>query len=243
MKLYYDSEKANKLQNMIYDEWDSTKNEVDPTHRVEYHNEKRGKECHISDVIYCPMKRFCRTINCEEKITRQSVGMMLFGIVAQKILQWMFPEEQCEYNSVISNIVEGHIDVFEELEYPLEIKASRKKIYGKEQLPKEWMRQLISYLAMEGKHKGWIIILNVVNMELSAWCIELTNDEIFNQLIDITNTVNIQEKAIIEKNYGLLSIHPSEFTYCSYRYSCPRRMECKQRVEKKEQLKKIKPLD
>jgi len=206
----------------------------------------RGQECHVSDVLGCEVKAYCRMKGLPRKMTKQSIGLMIFGIIAQKILQWTYPREWTEYESTIDAISEeetvfGHIDVHEEMKYPLEVKASRKKVFKRSQIPEYWLKQLISYMAMEGADKGWIIIFNVLSCQIMAFQVRMTASERLDQLALLTSKAARIKKSVKEDSPNILQIDPTNYPYCYYKNSCPRVKECFEKW--KERKKKKSPLD
>jgi hypothetical protein len=244
LKIYYDKEKTKALQDLLEEKWEDIARYGDPhkRYRVREKRNVRGRERHVSDVLYCSLKYICRLLGIPKKKESQTaIGNMLFGIVAQKLIQWIYPPEYSEYEALIYDIVIGHVDVFEELKYPIEIKASRKKVLKREDLPQKWLEQLVTYMSILSAPKGWIAILNIFTSTLMVWCVELTDTEMLTQLIDICNTVQLIQEAEETKNYDKIPIHPSEYKWCRYKKGCPRREECKRRQRKKKGKKS--PLD
>jgi hypothetical protein len=253
LRVYYDKEKSAEVEKKLFEKWDETQRkgisrvvEKEMVHKSTEH----GTEYHVYDVIYCPMKKICRALGFEKKVTKKSIGLMLFGIVAQMLVQWLYPPEQREYQAMVYEIIQGHIDIFEDFEYPLEIKASRKRIFKRDQLPEKWVKQTMAYMAITGKKKGWILILNVFTCQVSAWCIEMTSKEILGQLVVMMHNATEIAKAIPTKDFDSLDVHPSEYQYCNYKHSCPKRKLCREKAKRmgylepyKKKAKKKSPLD
>jgi len=163
IRFYYDKDKSKELETKLYEH---------------YSNQPRGNELHVYDVVYCPMKAYNRLTGITQKPTKQVIGYLVFGIVAQKIVQALFPKEQCEYETTIEDLIYGHIDIYEMLTYPLEVKATRKRIFKRDQVPEGWILQLMTYMATRKAEKGWIVILNVFTNQISCFCCEMTEYEL-----------------------------------------------------------------
>jgi len=235
MKIYLDERKTDELRKKLVDKWEQISLYGDP-HReyiIREESHARGDEYHVSDLIMCPMKKICQVSGLPRSVAKRAITMMLSGIVAQKLIQWLYTLKESEYEALIVGVAVGHVDVFESFMYPLEAKFSRKKILKREDLPQYWCRQLVSYISMVDKEKGWIIVINIFTSDIMAWCIEMNEEERSSQRKAITEAVKTLNYAINTKDYLKLFIHPSEYDFCQYRYVCPRRGECKARATRK----------
>src|SRR3990170_1855679 len=116
MKIYYDGKKSKELQNLLVDKWhDQSKYGGDTEHNMEEHeNIPHGSEYHVYSLIVCPMKYVCQTLNLERTLTQENIGMMFIGIVAQKLIQWLYPPDQRERVALFPNVAIGHMDVYEQ---------------------------------------------------------------------------------------------------------------------------------
>jgi len=243
LKIYFDKEKSAELEKKLIDKWFLWEDEK-RKYRIkrELKVAIRGSEFHISDVVCCPLKTYCRIKKFERKFTKKTVGVMLFGIVAQKLVQWLYPDDQCEHEAVIPDIVIGHIDIFEDFKYPLEIKSSRKRIFKRSQIPQMWVEQLVSYMAMTSSKKGWIILLNVFSCQVTCFCIEMTDTDILGQLVVISDTINRRRRAINLENPNMLRPSAEQYEHCQFKHNCPRKVECKRKFQviqnRKEKAKK-----
>lgn len=190
---------------------------------------RKGK---VSITGNCPMKFVCRDLGFEKKFTKESIGMMFIGVVAQKLIQWLYPMDEREFESCIEDIISGHLDVFEEKKYPLEIKASRKRIFKKEQLPDSWITQIAVYMAMESRYKGWIVIVNLVMCQIYAFCVDMNKEELMDTLQELMRRADNLDCLKAEKNkekpdYSKAEIQSEEYEYCDCKSNCPRRDDCK----------------
>ena len=215
MRIYYDSEKTKELNEKIIKKFGKER-------------QKRTSDfpIHVSDLIGCEMKFYCRMMGLEESHTHKSIGMMVFGIIGQGIVQQLFPKNECEYETKLENFVFGHIDVYEKKKFPLEIKATRKRVYKKRNIPERWIKQLMAYMSMEHKRKGWLIFLNVFTSQVSAFCIEMTDDELLAYNMFLLGKAYKFKNAIENKSCDELEVSPDQYEYCEYKHTCPRREEC-----------------
>lgn len=210
----------------------------------------RGSEMHVSDLTGCPLKPFCRLIGLKQNFTKGSIGMMVFGIVSENMIGWTFPNEQLQYQSSIPFVegeenIFGHIDIYEDLKFPLEVKSSRKTVYKASQLPRIWVEQLMSYMAMQGATTGWIVMFNVFSATIMAFQLQMSNSDIMGWLITLTERANRIRKTFEEtksKSHfeASLNLEPSgeEYFYCSYKKECPRRVACRDKWKEIEAEKK-----
>jgi len=243
MQIYYDKEKSAEIEDKLIGKWSKWEDQK-KRYRIRRDERvaKRGKEFHVSDVVCCPLQTYCRLMKFQRKFSKKGVGMMLFGIVAQKLLQWLYPDEDCEYEATIPDIVIGHVDIFESLKYPLEIKSSRKRIFKRSQIPQQWVEQLVCYMAMTGSKKGWMVILNIFSCQVSCFCVEMTNEDILGQLVVIATTVNERRRAVNLERPSMLRPSGEHYEFCVYKHNCPRRDDCKRKFDviqkRKEEAKK-----
>uniref|UniRef100_A0A6H1ZQZ9 PD-(D/E)XK nuclease superfamily protein n=1 Tax=viral metagenome TaxID=1070528 RepID=A0A6H1ZQZ9_9ZZZZ len=209
MKFYHDRDKSAEIEQRLIERWDITT--------------RRGERYHVYDVIACLMKAYNRLTGVPHHHTKKNVGIMVFGIVAGKILQECYPEDQREYViDLMGGDPVGHIDVFEAFKFPLEGKASRKRIFRRADVPPIWVEQLMSYMAMSSSNKGWLIIINVFSVQISAFCLEMTNDELLSQLIVMSSRVSKIRKAVKEKDPFMLDIIKEECSECGFKKNCER---------------------
>lgn len=230
MEIFYDKDKSAEIEQKLIDKWSRWEDEK-KRYRIRRDERvaKRGKEFHVSDVVSCPLQTYCRMKNFERKFTKSNVGLMLFGIVAQKLIQWLYTEEECEHEAWIPDVAIGHIDIFEEGKHPLEIKASRKRIFKRSQLPQKWVEQIVCYMAMTSSEIGWLIILNIFSCQVSCFCVKMTKEDILGQLVAISTTVNDRRRAVNLERPTMLRPDAEQYEWCYYKHVCPRRIECKQK--------------
>jgi len=234
MELFYDKEKTQILNDKIWERWNK-----DRKHFTEH-------GFNISEITYCPMKSFCQRTGLKQKPTRQTIGYLVFGIVAQKIIQWLYPKEQTEYKAEVEGgLITGHLDIFEDHEFPLEIKATAKTIRGKSDLPLRWVLQLLNYMSMTNSAKGWIVFMNLWNRQISCYCLKTSSEERLAQLMILMGRVTKLDYAIKNNDYTKLEITPEEYELCGYKRCCHRRQECSKKhkelskQKKKQKTKKV----
>jgi hypothetical protein len=237
MRIFYDKEKSMELMKRIEDKFGENKYQ-------------RGTEIHVSDLCYCLMKTYCRITGIEREQTKTSIGLMVFGIIAETVLGWTYPKEVLQYKSSMPMTSEeenifGHIDIFEEFKYPFEVKASRKQVFMASQIPPQWIEQIISYMSMEGCQTGWIVIFNVFSTQIIAFQVNLTREDILDWQITLS-TRRIQTlEAVKLKDPTKIPILADEYSFCDYRVKCPKGGECykknreivKQKAKNKEDKK------
>ena len=229
MKIFFDKQKSEELTKRI---------------EAKFFEEyiPRGNELHVSDLTTCLMKPVCRLIGLEREKTKASVGLMVFGIIAENVIAWTYPADVLQFKSSMNLLKDeddifGHIDIFEEKRFPLEVKGTRKRIFRTRDIPVNWVEQLVSYISMQGADRGWLVILNIISCQLMAFRIEMTNPERLDWLITLTSRADAVKKLakeIIERginiNLTILEIRPEDYSMCGWK-SCPRRDECKRKAK------------
>jgi len=238
MRFFYDKDKSLELMQRITKKFDRAT------------GASRGKELHVSDCVYCPVSAFCRLTGIERHRTKTSIGLMVFGIVAEDVLASTYTKEEadCQHKTRImlkeDESIFGHMDIFEFYKFPLEVKASRKRIFKAEDVPKPWVEQLMSYMSMKGLGVGWLVIFNVFSTQMMAFKMILSKDDILGWLITMTMRGAKIKEAVNSEDSLILEIHPSDYEWCDYKHACPRRSECKKKwrelKKQKEEEKKAK---
>ena len=153
------------------------------------------------------------------------MGIMMIGVVGQKIIQALYPPEQCEYepdkNLPEEEQLPSHIDIFAELKTPVEIKWSRKAIYrGSDVLEyKSGFLQITGYMAKTNSVEGKIVIFNVISGKLNAFKIIMREDELKQRREEIAEL----KKRIESNNIDVLEPWFEECKYCDYRPSRKRK--------------------
>lgn len=220
MKVFYDKDKSIELMQRIEDEFGERARKT-----------ARGEEMHVSDLTGCLLKPYCRLLGLERKMTKTIVGVMVFGIVAENMLGWTYPSEELQYQSNLwvlekSENIFGHIDIYEDMKYPIEIKSSRKNVFKSNELPKYWVEQLMAYMSIQGSWKGWIIMFNVFSTQIMAFQVQMTAEDRLDWLIELNRRALAVRNAFKEKDCRLLDINPHEYEWCLYKDGCPRKEFC-----------------
>jgi len=225
IRIYYDKIKTKEINDKIWEIWGGQK--------------KKWAEhgYNVSECSGCELKCFCNRTGIEQKVTRQGIGFLVFGIVSETIVMEMYPEPQRQFEANLNGLIWGHMDAYEDFTYPIEGKATAKRIFKAEHLPVVWVMQLVNYITMSKSHKGWLYILDIFTRTFSAFCIELTNIEKLQQIEELMDKVSRFDKAIKTGDTFNLRINPEQHEFCFYKKECPRRKECK---EKHKELKKKK---
>lgn len=233
MKIFYDKTKSEDIIRRIEDKFTKELNE-------------RGDEAHVSDLTCCLMRFFSRLIGLERTKTKASVGLMVFGIITEQVIAWTYPEDTWQFPSSMNMVSEeedifGHIDIFEDKLFPLEVKGSRKRIFKTKDVPLNWAEQLISYISMQGADKGWLIVFNILSCQVMAFRIEMTNQDRLDWMITLSERRNSvigaarEYKAKKSTRFLSIEIRPEDYSFCAYKKVCLRREECR---KKNKQLKK-----
>lgn len=246
MRVVYDKEKSAELAQRIIDKFGH-----------EARKTSRGQEMHVSDLTGCQMKPYCRLVGVERNPTKTQIGVMVFGIVAENILGWTYPKDCLQYEANLPLLdgkqnIFGHIDIMEDHKHPIEVKATRKRIFKGSDIPTYWAEQLMSYMAMHSQNIGWIVFYNIMSTQIIAFRMEMSNKDILDWLIVLNERAAKIRNAAEDKKPDNLKINPKQHDFCDYKQTCPRREECKdlfkemrreQTKAQKEKKKKSSPLE
>ena len=232
MRIYYDKEKSAQLMQRITDKF--TKEEI---HRT-------GSEIHVSDLCGCEVKAYCRITGVEQKKTKQLIGLMVFGIISEFVLAETYPKEERQNLATLPFLTEeeniyGHIDIFEDMKCPMEVKGSRQRIFKATDIPKIWQEQLMSYMALKGAIVGWLIIINFFSTQIMAFCFEMKGDETMEWIMTLNNRARRIRKAVKSKDPSGLEIR-GKYGQCYYKTNCPRKNDCKDLWKEEQALKRRK---
>jgi len=156
-------------------------------------------------------------------LTKQGIAYMMFGIVGEDFIAQLFPPEERQYETL--DIVPAHIDIFEELKYPLETKWSAQKIFRASDIPESWILQLLRYMAKTNAEIGWLIIVNLFSRGITAFKMKLdSQEEKREQLEEMKKIKELILNAVKKRDSSDLPIKESECPSCSYKPS-KKRME------------------
>jgi hypothetical protein len=227
MNIFYDKDKTQEVNDKIWDKWGNREKEWAKT------------GYNVSELSNCELKCYNRKMGLEQNITRQSIGFLVFGIISEFIVMSIYPKSECQVEMNLHGLVWGHMDAYEGMKYPIEGKATAKRIFKSQDLPVNWVMQLVNYITMGESNKGWLYILDIFTRTLSAFCIELSNEDKLNQIQVLMEKVSKLDKSILSKDPFLLNVNSEEYGLCHFKKECPRRDECK-RLDKEMKVKKNK---
>lgn len=220
IRVYYDKEKTKEVNDKIWEVWGNREGKKWAEHGY-----------NVSECSGCELKCFCNRTGHEQKVTRKNVGYLVFGVIAESIVMEIYPEEQRQYEANLNELVWGHMDAYEDFTYPIEGKATAKRIFKAQHLPVKWVMQLINYITMSKSNKGWLYILDIFTRQFSAFCVELSSDIKLQQIEELMDKVSRFDKSISTGDCSILRINPEEYELCSYKKTCPRRQECKEKFK------------
>lgn len=216
MKFVYDADKSREIEQKLIDKWDTTQRNY-------------KDNIHVYDTVYCPVKAYCKFKGVPRRPTKQNIGMFVFGVVAGKVVQELYPKDEGEYVTNIKKMIWGHIDVYEDKTFPLEIKHSRKRIFKRHEVPQKWIEQLMTYMASENKQKGWLVIINIFSNQISCFRLEMAKQELESQRTLRLYKAYTILRAVKDNDPNYLTIQPDEYQWCVFKRDCPRRQECKEK--------------
>jgi len=176
---------------------------------------------HRSDVIACPLKCYWRLTGLIKPIyTSQSVGILLIGTLAHIALHKNFDAQEKVFNldgmdvtidAILGKLHDSPID------YPIESKTTRKKIYRKEDIPEEWLQQLAIAMSVMNVDTGYLMIFNVITFSITVWEVNMRWDE--REMF--INAAKWQKNSILDAvaklKPELLTPKRSECEWCAYK--------------------------
>jgi len=187
---------------------------------------------HTYDVIYCQMKAFLRFKGVEKRVTKTSVGFMVFGIIGDFLIGDLYPKKHRHVKTGLHDIIVSEIDVLDSGLYPLEIKTTRKRVFRKSQVPQVWVEQLLTYMCEQNAQQGWLVLLNIFSGQIMTFKLEITQQEIEAQKIIILERARQLKEAVNNNDPSSLEPRPEEYSWCDYRYRCPKKGECQEQANK-----------
>jgi hypothetical protein len=169
---------------------------------------------HRSDAISCPLTAYWR-ITGERKGEYRSrdVGILMLGEMAHIVLERGF-----EYQEKVVKVGEVSVTIDALMDgKPIEIKTTRKNIYKKEDLPREWQEQLSIAMAVTEQDEGWLLIVNVITFAVLAFKFEMGPEEreMFRQAF-VWQIISIAD-SIKQKKPELLKPKYDDCRFCYYR--------------------------
>jgi len=181
---------------------------------------KKRVGIHRSDVISCPLKAYWRLTGHKPEYTPKDVGNFILGKLAHEMIEeyFDFQEKQIKVGGLVYVTIDAILDG-----YPIEIKTTRRKIYRRDDLPREWIEQLAFAMSALKVNKGYIFVLNYISFAIMVWEVELTDQEIktlTNQML--WSIIKILD-AVKRRDPSSLSPKREECKFCCYRKTCPYR--------------------
>lgn len=226
MRIFYDKEKTKEIEDKIQAKFGENTKEW----------AKDGYN--VSEVSGCEVKCFNRRTGVEERITKKSIGFLVFGIVSENIVAELYPEEQRQYELNLFKKIFGHVDVCEDFKYSIECKATAKRIFKATDLPVYWVMQLINYITMSKTNKGWLYILDLFTRHYAAFCIQMSKEDKLLQIEVLMDKKVRYDKAIETKDASELKIMPEGYSFCNFKHGCSRRLECRDKFKLLKEKKK-----
>ncbi len=226
MKIYYDAAKTKEIEQKLIERYGENKKEW------------AENGYNVSELSNCEAKCFNRRTGVEQRISKQGIGFLIFGIIAEQVICEVYPVEQRQYEINFFERIYGHMDVYENFMYPLEGKATAKQIFKAIDLPVYWVMQLVNYIAMSKGNRGWLVILGLFTRNLAAFCVELSSEDKLNQIEANMNKIGRLDNAIATKDASALNINPEEYELCHYKHSCSRKSECRDKFKEIKNKKK-----
>jgi len=226
MRFFYDKEKSLEIMERITKKFEKRSA-----------SSRRGSEFHVSDLIWCPVGAYCRVTGVERQRSKTVIGLMVFGIIAEDVIVSCYDKREATFqeNARIylkkDESVFGHIDIFEHDVHPLEVKATRKRVFKASDVPIQWVEQLMSYMSMKGAIRGWLLIFNIFSCQTMAFQMILTQKYILGWIITLATRASNLKKAFSSKDPSHLEIAFKTHNTCDYKHDCPRREECKQKYK------------
>jgi hypothetical protein len=201
MQIYYDSDKAKILNEKLFAHFNTTA--------------QNRTTVHLSDTVHCEMKCYNKLTGMKYAFDSGSAARMLFGQVGQELLQVLYSPEEAEYT--IEGEIPLHIDIFEELKYPIEIKWSGQKIYRASDIPEGWILQLMGYMALTNSTVGWMVIVNVLIRQLTTFKLIMTVEECGEQRQRISESRERILHAVKTGDSSKLIIKEDECYWCDFK--------------------------
>ena len=185
--------------------------------RMNFEDEKRRSEIHVSDLVYCLKKAYFRKKGIKENHDPKELAVKSIGKGHHHIyetLKGAFRELEVRRYGVV-----GHIDLFEDC--PIEIKTTRRKLKEIGKIPEHYLRQVAYYCILTQKTRAFLVYVYVVKPEIKIYeldyspCLEGYSKEFHFRL-------NLLRRALKEDRPGILaeSNFKWECRYCSFKEVC-----------------------
>ena len=203
MKIESDSEKVKEFAEKV----------------LSYHYEKTTvgrKGFHRSDAISCPLEAYWRiTGEVKGEYRSKDVGVVMIGEMAHQIIEKGFSAAEKVFEIAGVQVTIDAIDG----DKPLEWKTTRKQIYRKEDIPKDWVEQLAIGMAVMNVDTGYLAIINIINVSFLVFKFTMSESEReLTRNAFIWQIMNIAE-AIDKHNPDQLKPRYEDCHWCHYRPS------------------------
>lgn len=185
-------------------------------------DQKDRSGLHRSDAIACPFKGYWRlTGEIKAIYDSQNVGILLIGTLAHIALHKNFDAQEEVHDVHGINVT---IDAIFGLEsgssgkrYPIESKTTRKKIYGKGDIPQEWLEQLGIAMGVLDVDLGYLMVFNVITFSMMVFEISMNKEERQMFVDGMIFQVGSILDSIKQKKPELLQPKHIECKWCPYR--------------------------
>lgn len=171
---------------------------------------------HRSDAISCPLQAYWRmTGEVKGQFRSKDVGIFMVGEMAHIVLERGF-----EVSEKIIKV--GDIAITVDAIHnknPVEMKTTRKKIYRREDLPREWIEQLSIAMAVMGADTGYLMIVSIITFAVTVWEFTMSEKERDLVLQSFVWQIMSIADAVAKKDPNLLSPKYSDCMWCYYRPS------------------------
>ena len=174
------------------------------------------KGWHRSDAISCPLKAYWRiTGEIQGEYRSKDVGIVMIGEMGHQIVEKGFDAQEKVFNiagvQVTIDAIHG--------QYPVEWKTTRKQIFRKDEIPKDWIEQLAIGMSVMDVDKGYLAIINIINVAFLVFEFTMSEEErALTRNAFIWQIMNIADAVKNNKPEQLKPRHDDCF-WCIYRPS------------------------
>lgn len=186
------------------------------------HQQKDRGGCHRSDAISCPLKAYHRLTGDVQAIYDSgNVGILLIGTLAHIALHKNFDAQEEVHDvhgiSVTIDAIFGAESGSGGIRYPIESKTTRKKIYGKGDIPQEWLEQLGIAMGVLDVDLGYLMVFNVITFSMMVFEISMNKEERQMFVDGMVFQVGTILNSVEQKKPELLQPKRMECHWCAYR--------------------------
>lgn len=186
-------------------------------------NTKGRTGWHRSDGIVCSLEAYWRiTGEVKGEYRSKDTGIVLIGEIAHGFLERGFDAQEKIF------LIEGIKVTIDAIhgEFPVEAKTTRKQIYKKEDIPKDWVEQLAIGMSVMDVDKGYLMIINIVSaaflvfeFTMSPQERELTRTAFLWQIRNIANAIDKKDPSLLKPRYS--DCHWCHFRPSKEHQNCP----------------------